>query len=47
MLTATTIDGIAKHFQGSYVLRQTNNIPGSTQSQRMWHIHSAKITPVN
>jgi len=36
-------DGTAQRFSGDYVLRRVNDVPGSTQAQRRWHIHSAEL----
>ncbi|WP_062297554.1 hypothetical protein [Nostoc piscinale] len=44
-VTAVTTNGTPQRFHGSYVLRRVNNVPGSTQKQRQWHIYSAKISP--
>ena len=46
-ITATTVNGTTQHFTGSYTLKRINDVPGSTQKQRIWHLYSAKITPVN
>lgn len=46
-ITATTINGTTQHFTGSYTLKRINDVPGSTPEQQMWHLYSAKITPVN
>ena len=46
-ITATTIRGATQHFQGSYTLRRTNDIPGSTIEERMWHLYSAQISQVS
>lgn len=46
-ITATTVNGTTQHFTGSYTLKRINDVPGSTPTQRMWHLYSAKITPVN
>lgn len=46
-ITATTVNGTTQHFTGSYALKRINDVPGSTPEQRMWHLYSAKITPVN
>ena len=46
-VTAVTHSGTHQRFQGSYVLRRVNNIPGSTSEQRTWHIQSANLTSVH
>lgn len=46
-ITATTVNGTTQRFTGSYTLKRINDVPGSTPEQRMWHLYSAKITPVN
>jgi hypothetical protein len=43
-ITATTVNGTTQHFTGSYTLKRINDVPGSTPTQRMWHLYSAKIT---
>jgi hypothetical protein len=37
-------DGTAQTFTGHYSLRRVNDVPGSTQAQRRWHIYSAELT---
>lgn len=44
---ATTINGTQQQFQGHYVLRRVNDVPGSTAAQRQWHLYSADLTPVS
>jgi hypothetical protein len=46
-IIATSVDGTTKRFRGSYVLQRVNDVPGSTLSERMWHIFSANIIQVN
>lgn len=46
-ITATTVNGTTQHFTGSYTLKRINDVPGSTPEQRIWHLYSAKITPVH
>ncbi len=46
-ITATTVKGTTQQFTGRYTLQRVNDVPGSTPEQRMWHLYSAKITPVN
>jgi len=38
--------GRHQHFTGSYTLRRVNDVPGSTDAQRRWHIVSAHLVPV-
>lgn len=45
-ITAIATDGTPQRFQGSYVLRRVNDVPGSTPEQRKWHLYSARITQV-
>ena len=44
-VTATTINGTQQQFQGNYVLERVNDVPGSTATQRQWHLYSANLTP--
>jgi hypothetical protein len=46
-VTAVSRDGTQRRFQGSYVLRQINNIPGSTPEQLGWHFQSANLALVS
>ncbi|MBD2436798.1 hypothetical protein [Nostoc sp. FACHB-110] len=46
-IIAKTINGKTQNFRGTYVLKRVNDVTGSTPTQRMWHIYSAKITQVN
>jgi hypothetical protein len=46
MVSAVTRNGTHQRFQGSYVLRRVNNVPGSTPEQRTWHLQSANLAPV-
>lgn len=46
-VTARTTDGTTQHFQGSYVLKRVNNVPGATAAQRQWHLYSADLTPTS
>lgn len=46
-VTAVTQQGTPQRFQGSYVLRRVNGVPGSTPEQQQWHLYSAKITQAN
>jgi hypothetical protein len=36
-------DGTEQRFSGHYSLRRVNNVDGSTQAQRRWHIYSAAL----
>jgi len=38
-------DGTAQTFTGHYTLRRVNDVPGSTEAQRRWHIYSAALKP--
>jgi hypothetical protein len=40
---ATTTAGELQHFEGTYVLRRANDVPGATPEQLRWHIDSAKL----
>ncbi|MBI0475469.1 hypothetical protein D9601_08915 [Sphingomonas sp. MA1305] len=42
---ATLKSGAAQRFVGSYTLRRVNDVPGSTASQRSWHLASATLRP--
>lgn len=42
-LAASQTDGSVRTFQGAYVLRRANDVPGSTAEQRRWHIQRADI----
>jgi hypothetical protein len=44
---ATLDDGTVQHFEGTYVLHHTANIPGATAEQLTWHIRSATVTQTN
>ena len=46
-ITARTTDGETQHFEGSYVLHHTANIPGATSEQLQWRIDSADMTQTN
>jgi hypothetical protein len=43
---ATTRDGGRQRFEGEYVLRRVNGVPGATESQLDWRIHSASLASV-
>ncbi len=45
-VTATTLNGTKQQFRGTYVLKRINDVPGSTATQRQWHLYSADLTPV-
>jgi hypothetical protein len=36
-------DGASQEFAGDYVLRRVNNVDGSSEEQRRWHITSASL----
>lgn len=36
-------DGTRQRFTGHYTLRRVNDVPGSTQAQRRWHLYSATL----
>lgn len=40
---ATLKNGTAQTFAGHYSLRRVNDVDGSTQAQRRWHIYSAAL----
>jgi hypothetical protein len=40
---ATLKNGTAQTFTGHYSLRRVNDVDGSTQAQRRWHIYSAAL----
>lgn len=40
---ATTRSGGQQRFEGSYVLRRVNDVPGATPAQLRWHIHAARL----
>ena len=46
-ITARTTDGGTQHFEGSYVLHHTANIPGATSEQLQWRIDSADMSQTN
>lgn len=45
-IVARTTSGESQQFEGSYVLHRTTDIPGATEEQRQWRIHSADVQPV-
>jgi hypothetical protein len=36
-------DGTRQRFTGRYTLRRVNDVPGSTQAERRWHLYSAAL----
>lgn len=38
-------DGTRQRFAGHYTLRRVNDVPGSTQAERRWHLYSAALAP--
>lgn len=46
-IDATLDDGAKQHFEGSYTLHHTANIPGATAEQLTWQIRSASVTQTN
>jgi hypothetical protein len=36
-------DGTRQRFTGHYTLRRVNDVPGSTQAERRWHLYSADL----
>lgn len=36
-------DGTEQRFSGHYSLRRVNDVPGSTQAQRRWHLYAAAL----
>ena len=36
-------NGTAQTFTGHYTLRRVNDVPGSTQAERRWHLYSADL----
>ncbi|MGB3766750.1 MAG: hypothetical protein WA947_09335 [Phormidesmis sp.] len=45
-VTAKTTDVTTQQFQGRYLLKRVNNVPGATTAQCQWHLYSASLTPV-
>lgn len=43
---ATTRSGVRQRFQGSYVLRRADDVPGASAADRSWRIDSATLKPV-
>ena len=46
-LFGTTRDGQDFSLSGKLTLRRVNDVPGSTEEQRRWHIHSSELAPVD
>jgi hypothetical protein len=42
---ATLKSGAAEHSTGAVTLRRVNDVPGSTEAQRHWHIASVDLKP--
>jgi len=43
---ATLKSGGAEHLAGTVTLRRVNDVPGSTDAQRHWHIQAVDLKPV-
>lgn len=43
VVTATLTDGTLQRFQGSYMLRRVNDVPGASATQLRWHLHAARL----
>jgi hypothetical protein len=43
---ARTTDGSDQHFEGAYVVRRVNDVPGATPAQLRWHLDAAHLVPV-
>jgi hypothetical protein len=46
-LFGTTRTGHDFSLSGKLTLRRVNDVPGSTEEQRRWHIHSSELAPVD
>lgn len=46
-VNAVLKDRTRQSFSGEYVLRRVNDVPGSSQTDRRWHLHSASLKPAN
>jgi hypothetical protein len=46
-LFGTTRDGQDFSLSGKITLRRVNEVPGSTEEQRRWHIHASELAPVD
>ena len=46
-LFGTTRSGHDFSLSGKLTLRRVNDVPGSTEEQRRWHIHSSELAPVD
>jgi len=45
-VNATLKSGGAEHMAGTITLRRVNDVPGSTEAQRHWHVQSVDLKPV-
>ena len=43
---ALLASGERQQFEGSYVLRRVDDVPGSSTRERRWHIYSASLKPI-
>ena len=43
---ARTIAGVEQHFEGAYVVRRVNDVPGATPEQLRWHLDAARLAPI-
>ena len=46
-VTAQTPSGTDQHFEGDYVLRRVNDVPGAEPWQLRWHIESADLHEID
>ena len=44
---AVTTEGTPQRFQGAYVVRRVNDVPGATAEQLRWHFDAARLEPVS
>ncbi|HEX6866174.1 MAG TPA: hypothetical protein VF122_02980, partial [Caulobacteraceae bacterium] len=44
-VTGTLTTGEVEHLAGSVTLRRVNDVPGSTEEQRRWHVASVDLSP--
>jgi hypothetical protein len=42
---ATTTAGAGQRFEGAYVARRVNDVPGATPAQLRWHLDAARLVP--
>ena len=42
---ATTTSGEAQRYEGAYVVRRVNDVPGATAEQLRWHFDAARLEP--